>query len=79
MIMALKMLLWGLSADHELQHATQGSIALKLVSLCHGRASIYMYLPQRHEVMVGSTERTGHIVPSEIAWVSYLRFGYRVA
>ena len=76
---ALKMLLWSLSADRELQHATQGNIALDLVSLSHGRASIYMYVPQRHKVMVGFGERAGHIVPSEIAWVSFLRFGYRVA
>ena len=78
-ITALITLAWGLSADRELQHAIQGNIALDLVSLCHGGASISMYIPQRHHVMVGSIEREGHIVPGEISWVCFLRLGYRVA
>ena len=79
LIRALKMLSWGLSADHELQHATQGNIALDVVSLCHGGASIHMYVGQHNKVLVGFVEREGHILPGQIAWVFSLRLGYRVA
>ena len=77
--MAFKLQSWGLCADHELQHATQGGVAPYVVSLRHGGAPIYMNVPQNHKVMVGFTECEGHNVPGKIAWVSFLRLRYSVA